>query len=146
MRKVLSIVLLINWMIIILLFSQQSGTESADLSSGVVGMVLAMLEFLMPAYQFDVDLISVIVRKSAHFFLYFVLGILTLNFANEYSIYQKKERIIFSILFCILFATIDEIQQIFIPGRHGGIDDVLIDAFGSVSGILLFYKIKLFKK
>ncbi len=144
MRKYLAAFLLIAWLLLIFYFSSQPGTASSEMSGGIVKFVLTILETTLPTYQFDPDLISFLVRKAAHVFLYFVLGILTLNFANEYHIYQGKERIIFCFLFCVLYACFDETYQMFVPGRHGSISDVALDSVSSAIGIMLFYKRKLF--
>jgi VanZ family protein len=42
----------------------------------------------------------------------------------------------FSILFCLLYASSDEIHQIFVPGRGCLFTDVMIDFSGSIIGSL----------
>jgi VanZ family protein len=41
-------------------------------------------------------------------------------------------------MICILYAILDEVHQIFIPGRSGEIRDVFIDSSGSGTGILAY--------
>ena len=58
------------------------------------------------------------------------------------SDYTNKNVLILSILLCILYATTDEIHQIFINGRDGNIKDVLVDSIGIIIGCLIYKKIK----
>lgn len=137
MKKPFSILLLLFWMCLIFYFSHQAGDESTDLSSNLVNFIVSLFSFVKPY----AETLTFIVRKSAHFFLYFFLGILTINLILEHNIYPKK-RILIAFVFCLLYAISDEIHQSFIPGRSGNIVDVLIDSAGSISGILFFLKIK----
>lgn len=74
------------------------------------------------------------IRKTAHFTIYTILGILMTLTLKEYNI---NNIISISILLCILYATSDEIHQLFIIGRSGEIKDVIIDTCGSTLGIIL---------
>lgn len=56
---------------------------------------------------------------------------------------NTKKPYLLSILLCIIYATSDEIHQIFTPDRACQIKDILIDSIGSITGIYLF---KLLKK
>jgi len=144
MKKKISLILLVFWMGVIFYFSHQTGDDSSEASRVLVDFLVTIFNFLR--IEIALDILNLIVRKSGHFFLYFVLGILTLNVANQYNIYQDKKRLIFCFLFCVLYACFDEINQMLIPGRYGSINDVLIDSFGSISGIFLFYKNCFFQK
>lgn len=78
------------------------------------------------------------VRKSAHFFLYFVLGILIIDLFKSFS-WLNYKAILLALLLCFLYACSDEIHQLFVRGRSCEVRDVLIDTIGSLSGILLYY-------
>ncbi|MBR1861605.1 MAG: VanZ family protein [Lachnospiraceae bacterium] len=91
------------------------------------------------------------VRKSAHFCEYAVLGALTYNVAylvfNYLKTRKKKDLrsiylIISSLLWCILYASTDEIHQLFVEGRYGSSLDVILDAAGSLLGIMLVVLIR----
>ena len=43
-----------------------------------------------------------------------------------------------AILICVLYAASDEIHQIFVPGRSCRVMDILLDSFGSISGIIIY--------
>ena len=93
------------------------------------------------------EILTPIVRKTAHFSIYALLGVLTVNYAFTYkgrSLYQKG---LSAFLFCIFYAITDEIHQAFIPGRSNEIRDVLIDSLGALSGILIsVITAKIYKK
>lgn len=43
-----------------------------------------------------------------------------------------------AIIICILYATSDELHQLFVMGRSCELRDVFIDSLGSVSGIIIY--------
>ena len=81
----------------------------------------------------------VIARKTAHFTLYFLLGLTFINFLKEFNIDDQK-KIIYSIIFVFLYACSDEIHQLFINGRSAEILDVLIDTMGGTISTLISMK------
>ena len=81
----------------------------------------------------NTEILSLIIRKSAHFTEYFILGMLVYNATR---LHNKK--IYLAIIICIIYAISDEIHQIFVPGRSCQITDICIDSFGSIVGIYLF--------
>lgn len=72
------------------------------------------------------------VRKLAHFFVYFVLGVLVYILLKEFNV---SSIIIYSFLLCYLYAVSDEIHQFFIPGRSMEFRDTIIDGCGAFLGI-----------
>jgi VanZ family protein len=80
-----------------------------------------------------------IVRKTAHFTLYFILGVLIYLTLTEYGI--NKHLIIFCILFCFIYAISDEIHQLLTHDRTFRKLDILIDTIGSSIGIIITKKI-----
>lgn len=131
-NKVIKVIILILWMIVIFLLSNQNGTESQSLSDGLIGKILCPI-----VSNCNADIYSLIIRKTAHFILYFILGIFSIiNFKIE------KEDIITALLICIVYAFTDEIHQMLIDNRSGELRDIIIDSLGSLSSILLVYKIK----
>ena len=88
-----------------------------------------------------------LVRKTAHFTEYAILGSLFfLNLRNT-PLGLIKHPLATSILFSFLYACTDEIHQIFVPGRSAQFRDVLIDTLGASFGAIITYLIiKLFIK
>lgn len=128
--KKLSVILVIIWMIVIFMFSSYNGNISSMQSDGIVAMLARLIH-----YTGDIDILRVIVRKMAHFTEYLILGILIINACKYNSV---KDMIKLSILICILYASLDEIHQLFIQGRGGRLFDVLIDTLGSLTGIFTY--------
>ena len=127
-KKIIKIIILILWMLVIFLLSNQTGSESTGLSDK---LICSMMSNCNP------DIYSFIVRKIAHFMIYFILGRFTImNFK------LSKENIINTLLICVIYAFSDEIHQMFINNRSGELRDIIIDSIGSLSSILLFYKLK----
>jgi len=88
-----------------------------------------------------IDKYTFIIRKTAHFSIYLILGILSINLLSSFDI---KCIIAFSGLICFIYACTDEFHQLFIMGRSCEMRDVLIDTLGSFVGILIYYKTKLY--
>lgn len=86
--------------------------------------------------------------KIEHFSAYFILGILlslTLLFQNKFS-KIKKYFTLFTGLIIGLYAALDEIHQLFVPGRDCDILDWTADMIGASIGILLIiFLIKIFQ-
>jgi VanZ family protein len=89
-----------------------------------------------------------LVRKSAHFGLYFIMGILSFTFSYTYL-----RKYVFSILMGVslptLIAVLDEYNQSF-RGRGASLYDVIVDMNGAVIGTVLIFlfllTLKLFKR
>ena len=134
-RKVFSWTLVILWMALIFYMSHQPATKSSELSSGITVIISDIIQKVVTDIKLNQDSLSHIIRKSAHFLEYMVLGVLVVNSLLDTD--KTKSRLIFlAILMCILYAISDEIHQIFVPGRSGQVSDVLIDSLGGLAGVL----------
>ena len=132
----LGIVLL--WMILIYYFSQQTVDESIRVSSVATSVFTGILEFLFPNSILEEKYTHHIVRKLAHFTIYFILGVLVSYLLNVGKIKERKI-ILIAVICCLLFAISDETLQLFIYGRGAQASDVLIDISGASLGILFVY-------
>ncbi|OUL07904.1 hypothetical protein B0533_11730 [Sedimentibacter sp. SX930] len=80
-----------------------------------------------------------LMRKSAHFIAYLILGFLVSHaMKNEVSPASPWKRRGISLLLCVGYAISDEFHQQFVPGRGPLLKDVLIDTSGAALGILLY--------
>lgn len=141
MRK-FNIVILILWMIVIFLFSQDPGASSSDKSDTIATFIVNVISNITGNDYSDtlsekIENCVFIVRKSAHFLEYFILGVLIINVLKDYKVLSIKIFIL-SILFCLLYAISDEVHQLFIPQREGRVLDVLIDTSGSIIGVSIY--------
>lgn len=134
-------VLVLGWMLVIFLFSAQTGEESSDLSGGITECVLETFvrDFeQMPAEQRSgmMDAVSFAVRKLAHYTEYMILGFLLINLVRTYKVVYGRA---FLISWCAgtLYAVSDEIHQVFSDGRSPRVLDVCIDSAGVLTGVLL---------
>jgi len=105
--------------------SSFDGNSSNDQSGSIVTFISNILNID------NLEFLSLLIRKLAHFTEYFILGILTINCFKDYKF---NNIFIYSLLFCIFYACTDEVHQLFVPGRSGNIIDVLIDSVGSIFG------------
>ena len=140
------IILAIIWMGVIFMFSAQVSDESKSSSnkvtSAVVNTVISIKKenISEEKRQKIIEDKTFIVRKSAHFTEYFILGLILILYL------QTKEKlttkyIILAIIFCVLYAISDEIHQLFVDGRSCKIMDILIDTCGSSLAIIGFTSI-----
>lgn len=140
MRKHVLILATILWIAFIFFNSMQTGTDSGQMSGILVGWVDDILQAIN--IQVDVAILSIWIRKLAHLFEYFVLGVLMYYVVTQYNI-DFKRTIIYSFSIALLVSIIDEVIQTFVAGRAGLLTDVLIDALGVIIGIsiVLFFKL-----
>lgn len=92
----------------------------------------------------DYDILNLLIRKVAHITEYFILFML-LYFAIK-KLNQYRESILKASIFTVLYACTDEFHQLFIQGRAGRIQDVLIDSIGIVIGIIVIWIYSKMKK
>lgn len=143
MNKILSWTFVFLWMLLIFYLSNQPATASNAMSTGLTEVIVQFIEGVTPVQDFDMEAFNHIVRKNAHFFAYFILGLLVLNALKRDQI--RKKEFGFALLICVLYATSDEVHQLFVPGRGAQIKDVLIDSSGAIVGISLYTFIHRFR-
>ena len=121
------------WMVVIFMLSQQS----ASISSGQSGVFVEQLRHIAPSV--DQQLLTFLVRKGAHIFAYFVLGILTFNALWRVDLSKLKFNypVGLSIIVCALYAVSDEFHQLFVSGRSGEIRDIMIDSCAAIVGVFI---------
>lgn len=133
-KKTIFIISTIIWTAVIFSFSLQSGEVSGDLSGSVLE---AILGFFMPGVLESpekLELFHLILRKCAHFSEFMILGVLS-TIAVKYMKVGYKS--IIGLGYCVLIASLDETLQLFVSGRAGRVQDVLIDSAGALVGVLV---------
>ena len=140
MRKIIKILLLVLCMSTIFFFSNDKADASTKKSDGVIvkisEMVLNKKLSNREKEEYTTKYFKVI-RKSAHFTIYLLLGLIFISLLKEYNITDKRS-IIYTIIFVFLYACSDEIHQLFVSGRSGEILDVLIDTTGGFVGSMIY--------
>ncbi len=122
------LILAVLWTCIIFAFSLQSGDESV-LTSNIIVDLLAMV-FPSLKDPEHLMLVILIIRKTAHFTEYFILGVFYTKAFRETS-WDK-------ILMVGWFIPIlDEGIQLFTPGRSASNVDILIDMSGYLTALII---------
>ena len=135
-KKLILWILIFVWMITIFMFSAQNGDESSELSQGFLRTFI--LRFTPDNISEDiVNMMEYIIRKCAHMTEYAVFGILVFYQIKLYRLFEKEwNRIVMAVICVMIYASTDEIHQLFVGGRSGRFTDVLIDTAGGFIGIM----------
>jgi len=153
LKRKIWITITIIWVAFIFYNSTRTGYESSNAS----GIFVNTLNFLLNKININIDLntLSLIIRKGAHFFEYFILAIFSYNIVKTYD--YKKGKILYDkvsifsylivLIFCVLIAASDEFVQGFISGRARSLFDVVIDFLGSFFAIfsIIIFNLKKIK-
>ncbi len=127
-------------MLTIFNFSSESGEVSTKKSDSIIVKITeAIIRKKLTTKEKEkyIDHYVVLVRKSAHFFIYFILGLLLISFIKEYKITNIKS-IVIAVTIVFLYACSDEIHQIFVIERSGELKDVLLDTIGGFISIMIY--------
>ncbi len=144
--KYINIFLLIFWVGFIFSFSSDSGEVSQNKSNQVIESAVEWISKITHHTYRPEDIekiikkVSYVVRKTAHFLEYFILGILVINVFKDYRPLERKSLLLL-FLVCVFYAMTDEFHQLFVVERSGQFTDVVIDSFGSFTGIFLYYQL-----
>lgn len=146
-KRILSILLAL-WMAFIFSMSSQNSEISSNTSGGTIRIVLSFVpkfaEQSEEVQEHIIENLQFIVRKSAHFIAYMILGIILILLLLQFNSINKKPQV--ALALCVFYAISDEFHQFFVPGRACQLRDVLIDSMGSLTGILLVLLcLKIFK-
>ena len=140
-KKLIKIIIVLLCMIIIFRFSNDNGTQSNKKSDDIILNICNIFvhrDLSGKEKERIINKYVLFVRKSAHFIIYFVLGLSLISLIKEYRTINLIS-VLIALIIAILYACSDEIHQIFIPGRSAKILDVFIDSFGSFTGMYLYY-------
>jgi len=136
-RSIISLLLIFQMVFVFIMSSFGSDSSSAQ-SAQIIQVLRQVFPNLNNTSHLDVSSFVFIVRKTAHFTEYAILGILFSLFFRQFFPQKNGSRyFILAILFSFFYACTDEIHQLFIPGRSGQFTDVLIDTLGASFGCLL---------
>lgn len=139
-KRVILYLLLILILLIVFIFSGENGQKSNNTSDAFTGNIIDKVSNITNKEISDnkkKDIIintRFIVRKAAHFSIYFILGIIIYLILSTYNI---NKILIISIMICFTLGCLDEFHQVFIPGRTARFYDCIIDTLGSSTGIII---------
>lgn len=109
------------------------GPDSALESGRFVALLRPLFELVGVG---DVDLMSFVVRKCAHFSEYAVLGAIAHGLFSRLVAWRRVPAWAGALAVAAV-PVADECIQLFVPGRSGTVRDVLIDLAGAAAGALL---------
>ena len=145
--KIIKFILIILCMAFIFSLSADTGEVSEAKSDSVIVKITETIlhkKLTVEEKEKYIESTVKIVRKTAHFLLYFILGFLIISFLKEFGLTHKS--IIISIIVVLLYACSDEIHQTFVAGRSGEVLDVVIDTIGGACSTVVYYLIYRRKK
>lgn len=142
--KVISCLITIFVMALIFFFSSQTADVSSETSSGITKIISNIIaSFITRLTSDDVyHAIHTFIRKTAHFTLFFVLGLSVANTSSVVFSLKSGKLLAGSVAFCILYAISDELHQMVVPGRAAMAGDVLIDTLGSLCAVAIYILVK----
>lgn len=151
-KTLLSAALSLSIMVVIFLFSAQSGGESGSLSAQVARILAPVFvsgfDAMSAAQQQGVlDAMAWPIRKTAHASEYACLAISLVMTCWQVHAGRGGAQLalgkrcacagVAGFAIAVLYAASDEIHQLFIDGRAGQVADVLVDASGALVGCVL---------
>ena len=135
---VISFILLVLWLLLIFNMSAKTGEESAGIS-----LILAKYVYTLPLIDkiIKFDNLHLLIRKTAHFTEYGILGLLLLNFIKSIGVHISKKAYITAFIIGVIYAALDEYHQSFVDGRGPSVIDVFIDSSGVLFFLIMVYLI-----
>ena len=125
----------VAWMGLIFILSHEVAVESTARSDVIVSMLHGA------GFDGATEFVTVLVRKSAHFLAYAVLGGMFYWALLGYEL-RVRQAVIFSVSLAFLYAISDELHQTFVSGRSGEVSDVLLDTIGALAGVIASSSLK----
>ncbi len=124
------------WAVVIFSMSNQVSEQSSEISKSTTQI---LFERFFPSFNEltegeQIKLVSgaeYAVRKVAHISEYFILSALVIT-ALLFNKLNPLKRAGMAVLMSVLYASTDEIHQLFVEGRSGKIADVLVDTIGII--------------
>ena len=128
---VLSLALVAVAAVAAVVFSSQGSEASNGLSKGILYQLMEFFGIEITAESVKTG--NFLIRKAAHFTVYFVLG---LGLTGAFHFQKKVPAWIPSLLLGAGFAATDEFHQLF-AGRTAMVKDVVLDSCGVALGCLV---------
>ena len=148
--RIVMAALLVLWCILIFALSAEPANKSSNTSGELTRAVFSIFypdfnEMGIETQNTIISEASFIIRKTAHFSLYLILGLLSFLNLVAYKLPFTLKPVL-SLGFSSAYSVSDEIHQSFVPGRSCELRDVLIDILGAIFGISLILIIFLIKE
>lgn len=148
-KHIIAVILAILWMGIIFCYSAQPSEESTATSMSASFKIVKTTSMFLGFDWQDSKILEVAsniegaLRKVAHMVEYAILAVL---WHRALVILKKYKDIYIPFVICVIYAASDEIHQLFVPGRHGMLRDVLIDSAGAIIMLALICIYRIVRK
>ena len=101
-------------------------------SARTLNFIYPVLLWLLPFASHDtLMLLHELIRKGAHITEYFVFSLLLLHGIRAGRKEWRLRWALIALGIAALYASSDEFHQVFVPGRHASLWDVMIDVTGA---------------
>ena len=135
MKKFISTIILIGWVILILYLSYQNGQDTANTSMTFTKDILNFLMRGEPDWE-TLLLWDGRFRLAAHFGLFFCYGIISIVALSAWA--DATLRITgLSLCSGVALAVLSEVGKLFIAGRHCDFGEMGLNVIGAFAGVLL---------
>lgn len=136
--RVIFLILALCTLVTIFIFSSQDGVQSKSVSKKVMREIVDInpkTKYLSEKEKNKiVEKSQTVIRKTAHFTIYMLFGIMVMGFCSTYDAKWNK-RLAITILCGLIYAISDEIHQAITGGgRTPRVFDVCIDTIGTLTG------------
>ena len=146
--QIFTFLLVVIWMAVIFHFSAQDATKSSGLSESVSQTIVRLQSTILhlgwtkrKIMEISI-LIETPVRKMAHASEYALLAALLWLHLGTWERFRIKGRELTAEAVAVCYAITDELHQFASDGRSPQIRDVLIDAAGACTALLVLYFVK----
>jgi VanZ family protein len=126
--------LTIAWLCFAWFLSSQTGDASGRLS----GYFSKLISQLFNLSAETVPQIDAMLRKSAHFGVFFILAGLA-SLSTVKSFYRNRGAWFWPLPLCVLISVADEIRKSLIPGRHTSYSEAGLNALGCIAGAVIIW-------
>jgi VanZ family protein len=145
-KKAIWLIFTVAWMVLIILFSAQDRQRSSAQSRNFIRVAASVFyrgfnSMTAAEQRAFINSIHRSVRKSAHVFLYFSLGILITNNLYIFAPRLRRKPLI-AVAAGFAFGALDELHQYFVPGRGASFGDVMLDTAAAALGVAVVVSIR----
>ncbi len=142
---------LILWLVLMLVLSSQTGTQTSELSGGIA-TTIANIFYKDPTSQ-QIYSVNLLIRKLAHIAIFLILGMLiTTVFLTTFLPESINSIAILSILSVVItfgIGFLDEWRKQFVDGRHFDSTELILNFIACFIGVglvlVVFFLIKKFR-
>jgi VanZ family protein len=113
-----------------------SSAMTGEVSGNASLRIAAIVRYISPVSDNTLGFLNFLVRKAAHFVVYFVLAFFIAQ-SLKYHIHRLRYLLLSAWAIASVYGITDEIHQHFVPGRVMTISDMLINSAGALFGAAL---------